>query len=69
MSKCTICGGPNSPEREEIGYTHCTSPSCIGTWRNRRIAEKGLILVNPHKQGLTWVEKDNVVVKSNGRRT
>lgn len=69
MSVCSICGGPNTPEREEIGYTHCTIKSCVATWRNRRIQEQGLVLVNPHKQGLTWVSKSNDVVTNNGRRT
>lgn len=69
MSVCSICGGPNDPEREEIGYTHCTTKSCIATWRNRRIQEKGLTLVAAHKQGLMWVSKDTDVVKNNGRRT
>lgn len=69
MATCTICGGPNRPEREEIGYTHCTTKSCVATWRNRRIKEKGLTLINPHKQGLTWVHVNNDVVTNNGRRT
>lgn len=57
---CTICGGPNNPARAEIGYTHCTSPSCVGTWRNRRVQEKGLALVLMHKQGLAWINKTDV---------
>lgn len=65
MATCSICGGPNSAEREEIGYTHCTSPSCIGTWRNRRIEEKGLALVLVPKQGMAWVNRTDA--KTNNR--
>lgn len=68
MSTCSICGGQNTPEREAIGYTHCTTKSCVATWRNRRIQSAGLTLVNPHKQGLTWVRKSEDVVTNNGRR-
>lgn len=59
-SECNICGGPNSDERVEIGYLHCTSPSCVGTWRNRRIADNQLALVLLHKQGLAWISKSEV---------
>lgn len=68
MATCTICGGPNTPEREEAGRTWCTTKSCIATWRNRRIAENGLVLVNMHKQGPMWVTKDSDAVTNNGRR-
>lgn len=68
MPVCSICGGPNSEEREAIGYTHCTIKSCVATWRNRRIQEKGLTLVLAHKQGLMWVTKDSDAVTNNGRR-
>ena len=60
MSTCIICGGPNDPKREAIGYTHCTTKSCVATWRNRRIQEKGLSLVLMHKQGLAWVSTEDV---------
>lgn len=66
---CDICGGPNDPARAEIGRTWCTTKSCIATWRNRRIQEKGLVLVTGHKQGPMWVTKDTDVVKNNGRRS
>lgn len=52
-----------------MGYTHCASPSCVGTWRNRRIKDAGLVLVNLHKQGLMWVQMTEDVVTKNGRRT
>lgn len=60
MKKCTICGGPNKPERHAIGYTHCTRTSCVNTWRQRRIADSDLSLVNVHKQGPMWMHKDEV---------
>lgn len=58
---CTICETVEvSVERLAIGKTHCMEPECIATWRRRRIEEKDLALVFVHKQGLMWVNKDEV---------
>lgn len=68
MTACTICGGPNSAERVAIGKTHCMKRNCVAAWRRARNDEKGLVLINPHKQGLQWVKTSNDNLTNNGRR-
>lgn len=59
-STCVLCGGANSNERVEIGYTHCTKDACVATWRRQRSESKGLVLVARHKQGPAWIYADDV---------
>ena len=57
---CRFCGGPNSPERVEIGKDHCMDIECVARWRRDRIEEKNLALVFVHKQGMAWIDKGDV---------
>lgn len=58
---CTICETNEvQPERVAIGKDHCMDDECVSTWRRNRIKEKELALVFVHKQGLMWVNNDEV---------
>lgn len=64
---CILCGGPNKPERVEIGFTHCMKSECVAAWRRQRnesAPRGGLVLVARHKQGPAWIYADEVADNS-----
>lgn len=63
------CGHDVARERLEMGYAHCSRPSCVASWRAQRVAAANLALVLMPKQGLAWVYKADAATnsKSSGR--
>jgi hypothetical protein len=60
LNACPFCGAEVAQARVDIGKTHCTAIDCVGEWRRRRIEEKDLALVFVHKQGMQWIQRDDV---------